>query len=198
MEQTFTIPEGFEIKKISDNQFSIVEKSKPTDDANTKGDLHEIHEKQMHDAVKRHENSFFKQVTDDRNDYDFGYANPMPRAYDRELMESKDRDALFDARFSSPYNIDGDLDYSMIQRTNNRLHDMYASGQIKKLNEEEMKLLRFCHGIDVKQFIKEEFEKNPIIIKRDENGYIYAETPNRKQPDNDSKPPKPSIYDINL
>lgn len=198
MEQTFTIPEGFEIKQISDNQFSIVEKSKPTDDANIKGDLHEIHEKQMHDAVKRHENSFFKQVTEDRNDYDFGYANPMPKPYDKELMESRDRDALFDARFANPYNMDGDLDYSMIQRTNNRLHDMYASGQIKKLNEEEMKLLRFCHGIDVKQFIKEEFERNPIIIKRDENGYIYAETPNKPPKPDNGNPPKASIYDINL
>lgn len=197
MEQVFTIPEGFEIKKINDNQFSIVEKTDAKDGANTKGDLHEIHEKQMHDAVKRHENSFFKQVTEDRNDYDFGYANPMPKPYDRELMESKDRDALFDARFSNPYNIDGDLDYSMIQRTNNRLHDMYASGQIKKLNEEEMKLLRFCSGIDVKQFIKEEFERNPIIIKSDENGYIYAETPNKPKQDNNN-PPKASIYDINL
>ena len=198
MEQIFTIPEGFEIKKIGDNQFSIVEKDKTKEYANTKGDLHEINKKQMYDAVKRHENSFFKQATENRNDYDFGCSNPIPKHYDEELMESRDRDALFDSRFSSPYDVDGNLDYSLLQRNNSRLHDMYNRGQIKKLNEEEMKLLRFCHGTDVKSFIKEEFERNPIIIKKDENGYIYAETPNRPKPNNDNKPPKPSIYDINL
>ena len=195
MEQVFTIPEGFEIKKINDNQFSIVEKEKPQDDTNTRGNLQEITDNQMRDAVKRRANSFFGQ-DESRDDYDFGYTNPIPKHYDRELMESEDRDALFDTRLGSAYNREGDFDYSMMQRTNNRLRDMYNNGQIKKLNEEEMKLLRFCHGIDVRNFIKEEFERNPIILKRDENGYFYAETPGRK-PDN-NKPKQPSIYDINL
>ena len=195
MEQVFTIPEGFEIKKINDNQFSIVEKEKPQDNTNTRGNLQEITDNQMRDAVKRRANSFFGQ-DESRDDYDFGYTNPIPKHYDRELMESEDRDALFDTRLGSAYNREGDFDYSMMQRTNNRLRDMYNNGQIKKLNEEEMKLLRFCHGIDVRSFIKEEFERNPIILKHDENGYFYAETPGRK-PDN-NKPKQPSIYDINL
>ena len=89
MEQIFTIPEGFEIKKIGDNQFSIVEKSS---DTNTKGSMQEIHEKQMYDAVKRHENSFFRQVTENRNDYDFGCDNPMQKPYERRLTENLDRD----------------------------------------------------------------------------------------------------------
>ena len=151
MEQIFTIPEGFEIKKIGDNQFSIVEKSS---DTNTKGSMQEIHEKQMYDAVKRHENSFFRQVTENRNDYDFGCDNPMQKPYERRLTENLDRDTLFDEKFTNPYNVDGDLDYSIVRRTNSYLHDMYNSGRIKKLNEEEMKLLRFCHGIDVKKIYK--------------------------------------------
>lgn len=31
-----------------------------------------------------------------------------------------------------------------------------------KITHDEMELLKFCHGRDMKKFIKEEFEKNPI------------------------------------
>ena len=47
----------------------------------------------------------------------------------------------------------------------------------------------------LKKYIKEEFERNPIIIKQDENGYIYAEKPNNEKPTN-NEPPKPNIYDF--
>lgn len=31
-----------------------------------------------------------------------------------------------------------------------------------KITHDEMELLKFCHGRDMKKFIKEEFEENPI------------------------------------
>ena len=39
--------------------------------------------------------------------------------------------------------------------------------KVPKLSYEERKLLEFCHGRDMKQFLKEEFEKHPIILNED-------------------------------
>lgn len=50
------------------------------------------------------------------------------------------------------------------------LRELYRQGKIKKLDESEMDVLKFCHGRDMKEFIREEFKKNPIIY--DENGDI--------------------------
>lgn len=50
----------------------------------------------------------------------------------------------------------------------NVLRDMYRSGKIK-LSEAEMDLVRFCHGRDMKAFIKEEFEKHPIRLDGEGN-----------------------------
>ena len=51
---------------------------------------------------------------------------------------------------------------------------MYRSGKIK-LTEAEMDLVRFCHGRDMKAFLKEEFEKHPI--KYDEEGNLIGGNP---------------------
>ena len=93
---------------------------------------------------------------------------------------------MWEQRYGGYLTEDGGFDYNKLRARRSILHDMYAAGKIKKLNEHEMSLLRFCHGIDVKKFIKEEFEKNPIILKTDENGYLYAELPKRKEKDDTS------------
>lgn len=47
------------------------------------------------------------------------------------------------------------------------LKEMYKQGKIQNLDEYEMALLKFCHGIDVKKCLKEEFEKHPITLTED-------------------------------
>ena len=37
-----------------------------------------------------------------------------------------------------------------------------TSKNVPKISHDEMELLKFCHERDMKKFIKEEFEKNPI------------------------------------
>lgn len=37
-----------------------------------------------------------------------------------------------------------------------------TSKDVPKISHDEMELLKFCHDRDMKLFIKEEFEKNPI------------------------------------
>ena len=101
-------------------------------------------------------NSFFRETPESREDYDFADR-------DRELLTSRNRDDIFDRRYN------GD---------NNFLHELYKQGKIKKLDRYEMDLLKFCNGINVREFIKEEFDRHPIILKKDDNGYMYAEAPN--------------------
>lgn len=60
----------------------------------------------------------------------------------------------------------------------NALRERYRSGKIK-LTEAEMDLVRFCHGRDMKAFIKEEFEKHPIVL--DENGCLVGGNPFEKE-----------------
>lgn len=58
------------------------------------------------------------------------------------------------------------------------LRDLYRSGKIK-LTEAEMDLVRFCHGRDMKAFLKEEFEKHPIILNED--GALVGGNPFEKE-----------------
>lgn len=60
----------------------------------------------------------------------------------------------------------------------NALRERYRSGKIK-LTEAEMDLVRFCHGRDMKAFLKEEFEKHPIIIG--EAGELIGGNPFEKE-----------------
>lgn len=186
MEQQLIIPDGYELKKIDDSHYSIVKKEEPVQyhddfyedrsdwqdddnfyrDIDSLGSMGGIHERQMKEAVQRRLNHFFtRKETETRDDYDFDNPPQYTPWADKELMESHDRGALLDKRL-------GDMSY---------MHDLYASGKIKKLDKQEMGLLRFCNGVDVKSFLKEEFTKNPINIKKDDNGNIYAEAPNSRE-----------------
>ena len=185
-QQTLIIPDGFELKKIDDNHYSIVKKETPAQshddfyedrsdwgsdddfyrDIDSLGSMGGIHERQMKEATQRRLNSFFaNKNVETRDDYDFDNHPSYNPWDDKELMESRDRSALLEKRL-------GDMSY---------MHDLYANGKIKKLDKQEMNLLRFCNGVDVKSFLKEEFTKNPINIKTDDNGNIYAETPNSRE-----------------
>lgn len=169
-EQTFIIPEGFELKQTGDNQFTIVPKQQQTQqrpvmplfetqamDVQTPGNLDEIRRRQMQEvANRRYENNFFRP-REVRNDYDFD---------DDEIIRGKSREDLFEERYG------GENSFNILQ-------SMYKNGRLKKLNRHEMELLRFCHGIDVKKFIKEEFERNPIELAHDENGNIYVKNPHK-------------------
>lgn len=48
-----------------------------------------------------------------------------------------------------------------------------------KLNRAELKLLEFCHGRDMKEFLREQFEKYPI--KLNANGELIGENPFDKE-----------------
>lgn len=72
-----------------------------------------------------------------------------------------------------PIDIDVNGDYAKNSDVS-VLREMYRTGKIK-LTEAEMDLVRFCHGRDIKAFLKEEFEKHPI--KLDENGNLIGGNP---------------------
>ena len=55
----------------------------------------------------------------------------------------------------------------------------YRTGDIPKITEAEYDLLTFCHNRDMIQFLREEFEKHPIIL--DENGGLVGENPFKKE-----------------
>lgn len=46
------------------------------------------------------------------------------------------------------------------------LRALYKAGKIK-LNESEKEILQFCHDRDMVQFLREEFERHPIILNED-------------------------------
>lgn len=53
-------------------------------------------------------------------------------------------------------------------------------GGIKpKLNSAERQILEFCHGRDMKEFLREEFEKHPIHLN--ESGELVGENPFDKE-----------------
>lgn len=51
--------------------------------------------------------------------------------------------------------------------------------KVPKLTKDEYDVLAFCHGRDMRQFLKEEFEKHPIVL--DENGCLVGENPFDKE-----------------
>jgi hypothetical protein len=77
------------------------------------------------------------------------------------------------------------------------LREMYRTGKIK-LTEAEMDLVRFCHGRDMKAFLKEEFEKHPI--KLDESGNLIGDNPFERERQEEALKQQYSTYlprDIN-
>lgn len=48
-----------------------------------------------------------------------------------------------------------------------------------KLNSMERRILEFCHNRDMKEFLREEFEKHPI--KLDDDGNLIGENPFDKE-----------------
>lgn len=75
--------------------------------------------------------------------------------------------------------IDSELQSEDFQRTYNTMKELYHSGKIPKLNEDEMDVLRFCHDRDMVQFLKEEFTRHPIVL--DENGGLKYGNPFDKE-----------------
>ena len=68
----------------------------------------------------------------------------------------------------------------------------FAVGRKKpKLNQMERQILEFCHNHDMKKFLREEFEKHPIILNED--GELVGENPFDKERDRNNK--KPYIYE---
>ena len=47
--------------------------------------------------------------------------------------------------------------------------------KVPKLTRDEYEVLQFCHNRDMRQFLKEEFEKHPIILNED--GELVGENP---------------------
>jgi len=53
--------------------------------------------------------------------------------------------------------------------------EAYRNGKIPKINSYEMDLLKFCHSVDMRKFLKEEFEKNPTpTFDEDLDGRYFA------------------------
>lgn len=51
--------------------------------------------------------------------------------------------------------------------------------KVPKINRAEREILEFCHNRNMKEFLREEFEKHPI--KLDENGNLIGENPFDKE-----------------
>ena len=64
-------------------------------------------------------------------------------------------------------------------------------GRKPKLNKMERQILEFCHERDMKKFLKEEFEKHPIIL--DDDGGLVGPNPFDKEREEKNK--KPYIYE---
>ena len=59
----------------------------------------------------------------------------------------------------------------------------YKLGDIPKITNIERQILEFCHSRDMIQFLKEEFEKHPILL--DEDGGLIGENPFKNERQND-------------
>lgn len=66
------------------------------------------------------------------------------------------------------------------------IRNLKAGGKVPKLNSFERQLLEFCHGRDMKKFLKEEFEKHPIHLNDD--GELIGENPFDKERNGGQKP----------
>lgn len=62
-----------------------------------------------------------------------------------------------------------------------------------KLTRDEYEVLAFCHGRDMRQFLKEEFEKHPIIL--DEDGGLVGENPFDRERRENGIPERTQTYD---
>lgn len=56
---------------------------------------------------------------------------------------------------------------------------LFRGGKIPKINAMERKILEFCHNRDMKEFLREEFERHPIRL--DENGELIGGNPFDKE-----------------
>jgi len=93
MNTTFTIPEGYELKQVGDNQFEIVKKDNcfPQIDSNTQGDINRIEEEQMRAAANAYQQQGNLFSNDDsmslyHNMYQSG-SIPGLNKHERELLE---------------------------------------------------------------------------------------------------------------
>ena len=104
--------------------------------------------------------------------------NPVNEETTQELSEKK---LLCEGKEDyQGINIDVRSDRNNFERdmSYNALRERYRSGKIK-LTEAEMDLVRFCHGRDMKAFLREEFEKHPIVL--DEAGNLVGGNPFEKE-----------------
>jgi len=67
----------------------------------------------------------------------------------------------------------------LFERDLEQLRLKYRMGQIPKINAAERGILEFCHQRDMKEFLREEFEKHPIVL--DEDGGLVGENPFEKE-----------------
>lgn len=77
-----------------------------------------------------------------------------------------------------------ELEYSGYEDDNfnkalDNMHLQYQLGNIPKLNHAEREILEFCDARDMREFIREEFEKHPI--KLNDNGELVGENPFEKE-----------------
>ena len=69
----------------------------------------------------------------------------------------------------------GNYDYADISFSNAYDVLKYRIKKAPKINSMERKILEFCHNRDMKEFLREEFEKHPIRL--DESGNLIGENP---------------------
>ena len=74
-----------------------------------------------------------------------------------------------------------DGDYSQVEdRFGKAMAEMKLGfKKVPKINSMERKILEFCHNRDMKEFLREEFEKHPIRLN--ENGELIGENPFDKE-----------------
>ena len=86
------------------------------------------------------------------------------------------------------------LDYSAADRRFERAIQnlkLGVGGKVPKLTDMERQILEFCHNRDMREFLREEFEKHPIILNED--GELVGRNP--FDVEREEKKKKPYIYD---
>lgn len=73
------------------------------------------------------------------------------------------------------------------------LAKLRMGGKIPKLNRYERDLLEFCAGRNMKEYLREEFEKHPIRL--DENGNLIGKNPFDEERQR-KETPIPFIYEV--
>lgn len=205
-ETTFKIPEGFELRKTGENEYTMVPIEQPKNDTETKGNPQSVMDRwkeMVANDKQKHETEMLKEVFN-KNGYTKGLLNDIekfnklgktvicepypfgPSCIDNDELEPVEftEEELADMKlenerissdtFESMQNYTYD-DYVLMENERRKMMNKYNNGEIKKLNRNEMDLLRFCHNTDMKEFLREEVGKKPIKIEQDENGYIYVD-----------------------